>query len=277
MCSAAYWFGSAAGHIAGPATASIGSIGVRTLHIDWSKWNEKAGLSFTHLAAGSYKALGNEDEPLSKEAREYFLGQLDRLYTIFVDSVARNRGVDTDQALAMADGRVFLAEEARALGLIDRVVQDFNAYLSFILKKEKIMDLATLEKDYPDLFSQVLDKGMARAKADNEQAVKDAVAAEGARVLGLAGPVMGDEAAEKFAALVNSGATPEMAASMKEVFGGGGGGDGDEDRDKTSRAAILDGLKGAHSDGVGPATGKDKAGSMSLEDQADGFADLVNS
>ena len=44
MCSAAYWLGSVARSVAAPVTASLGSIGVRTLHIDWSGWNEKAGL-----------------------------------------------------------------------------------------------------------------------------------------------------------------------------------------------------------------------------------------
>jgi hypothetical protein len=71
MCSAAYWIGSAVGEIAAPVTASVGSIGVRTIHVDWSKWNDKAGLSFTHIAAGAYKTLGNEDESLSKQAKDY--------------------------------------------------------------------------------------------------------------------------------------------------------------------------------------------------------------
>jgi signal peptide peptidase SppA len=274
MCSAAYWIGSAAKDIAAPVTAYIGSIGVRTLHVDWSKWDEQAGLKFTHLAAGEYKALGNEDEPLSKKARDYFQGHLDDLYSIFVDSVARQRGVDRDKALSMADGKVFLADEAQELGLVDRVEQDFHSYLSFILKKEKIMDLATLEKDHPDLYAQALNKGKEEAAEETDQKVKGAVAAETERVLGLAGAVMGADGAEKFTALVNSGATPEMAASMKDVFSGSGGGDG---ADTSSRAAILAGLESAHVEGLNTVTGKESGKDGGLEAKAKEFADLANS
>ena len=106
MCSAAYWIGSGGKMIAAPVTADVGSIGVRMLHIDWSKWNEDMGLAFTHLTAGEYKALGNEDEPLGKKARDYFQGMLDQTYDIFLDSVARQRGMDREAVLAAADGKV---------------------------------------------------------------------------------------------------------------------------------------------------------------------------
>ncbi|CCK81205.1 S49 family peptidase [Desulfobacula toluolica] len=275
MCSAAYWIGSAARHIAAPVTASVGSIGVRTVHVDWSKWNENAGLNFTHLTAGTYKALGNEDEPLSKQAKDYFQTRLDHLYTIFVDSVARNRGVDAEKALAMADGKVFLAEEALEKGLIDRVEQDFESYFALILKKEKIMDLTTLKNEHSDLYGQVLEKGKAEAAAENEQKIKDAVDAETKRVLDLAGAVLGEDAAGKFTVVVNSGASADVANSLKEIFGQSNKAREDDD-DKSSRAEILAGLENAHSNGVGLEKDKEKASGKSVEDQASEYANLVN-
>ncbi len=275
MCSAAYWLGSAARHIAAPVTASVGSIGVRTVHIDWSKWNEQAGLAFTHLAAGAYKALGNEDEPLSDKAKAVYQDRLDRLYSIFVDSVAMNLGVDTDKALAMADGRVFLGEEALEKGLIHRIEQDFESYFSFILHKEKIMDLTTLQTDHKDLYAKVLAQGRADAEEANEQKTKDAVAAETKRVLDLAGAVLGEDASAKFAMVVKSGASADVANSLKEAFGITGT-EQEEAEDKSSREKILEGLEKVHSEGVGPANGKEKAGDQSLEDQAKEFADLAN-
>jgi len=286
MCSAAYWIGSAARHIAAPVTAGIGSIGVRTLHVDWSKYNEDIGLKFTHLTAGKYKALGNKDEPLDKEAKDYFQGQLDTLYTIFVDSVAKNRRVDTKKALAMADGKVFLAEEALEIGLIDRVEQDFQSYFSLILKKEKIMDLTTLKADHPDLYSEVLEEGKVAAVAENEQKVKTAITDESKRVTDLVSAIAGEDVATKITAIVKSGASVEMVESFKELFVEDTDKEGkpyeilSKDFSKTdyspARADILAALETAHSDGVNPEKGTENTQDKNLETKAKEFASLVN-
>ncbi|MCP3943233.1 MAG: S49 family peptidase [Desulfobacteraceae bacterium] len=275
ICSAAYWLGSAADHIAAPITASVGSIGVRTVHVDWSKWNENAGLNFTHLAAGSYKTMGNEDEPLSKEAKGYIQARIDQIYTIFVDSVARNRGVDTKKALSMADGKVFLAEEALEKGLIDKIEQDFESYFSFILKKEKIMDLATFKTDHVDLYNQVLSEAKIAADTENKGKTALAVDAETTRILDLAGAVLGEGMAEKFSVMVNSGADAKMANSLKQIFGDSNQAKVDDD-EKSTRDKILDGLENAHSDGVGLEKNKEKASGKNIETEASEYASLVN-
>ena len=291
MCSAAYWLGSVARHIAAPQTAAVGSIGVRTLHVDWSKWNQDMGLAFTHLAAGEYKALGNEDEPLNKKARAYFQEKLDTIYSIFIDAVARNRRVSTEKAQGMADGKVFLADQALELGLIDRIEQDFETYFSTILQKEKIMDLETLKRDHPDLYGHVLDLGKQAAAAQTDQKVKDAVAAavtvESDRILGLAGAVMGEEAAGCFTQVVKSSASVEVATALKGIFSqaaqgtGETQGDGEEDGDTaaggTGRAAILTALQQAHSKGVGQQTGRAAADKPNdVETAAKEYATLAN-
>ena len=281
MASAAYWIGSAARQIAAPVTASIGSIGVRTLHIDWSKWNERQGLAFTHLAAGSYKVLGNEDEPLSQEAKNYFLDQLNTLYNIFVESVAKQRKVDRKKAENMADGKIFLAEEAMEIGLIDRIETDFESYLATILKKENIMDIAELRKNHPDLYSQVMEEGKQAAAQEEASRTETAVKNEKDRVLSLDGAVVGEESGNKLAGVVNSGATVDMVTALKSTFSGGGdtaaGGEGGEQpsaEESESRKKILEGLESAHSQGVHGQNGKNKADDFDA--QAKELADLAN-
>ena len=280
MASAAYWIGSAAKQIAAPVTASVGSIGVRTLHIDWSKWNERQGLAFTHLAAGSYKVLGNEDEPLSKEAKNYFLDQLNTLYDIFVGSVASQRKTDRRKAEKMADGKIFLAEDAKEVGLIDRIETDFESYLATILKKEKIMDLAELKKDHPDLYAKVLDEGKQAAAGEEASRTQAAVKEETDRVLSLAGAVLGEENGNTLAGVVNSGATVDMVTALKNTFSGGGnngdgnGGEQPAAGDSESRQKILDGLEAAHSQGVNGQSGKKKTDDFDA--QAKELADLAN-
>ncbi len=293
MASGAYWLGSAAGNIAAPVTAEIGSIGVRTLHVDWSKWNDKMGLKFTHIFAGEYKALGNEDQPLSKKAKDYIQSSIDDLYNIFLSSVSKNRKKSMEQTKAMANGKIFLATEAKQLGLIDRVEQDIQSYISYILKKEKIMDLTTLKNDHPDLYAEVLAQGKNLAKTENEAATAEAVKKELERAAGISAIVAGKEITDKIMTLVNSGATTDIVSTLVSTLtadppknGESGSIDADNSAsnstataaaDKTSREKILASLQQASSPTVNQQTGKEtKNDDKSMEEQAKALADLAN-
>ena len=198
MASAAYEIGSAAGEIVAGATAMVGSIGVLMVHEDWSKYNEKNGIDVTYLTAGKYKALGNPDEPLSDLARETFQGELNYLYTLFVETVARNRDVEEGQVLSdMADGRIFIGQQAMAAGLVDYVGNFELAYeraqaLDYDSKnkfytinggnkmefKELTIDL--LKSEAPDLLAQIENDAFT---AGSEAGITDGTAAERARVM----------------------------------------------------------------------------------------------
>ena len=122
MASAAYWMASGARRIAAPATAQVGSIGVISMHREFSKALEGAGVRYTILAAGHYKAAGNAVEPLSDEMRAYLQEGIDAVYELFLSAVEQGRGVSREKTLAMADGKIFIAGEALKAGLIDRIL-----------------------------------------------------------------------------------------------------------------------------------------------------------
>lgn len=120
MCSAAYWIGSAADSIVAYNTAQVGSIGVILSHRDFSKMEEDAGIKTTHIYAGKYKAMGSPHAPLDEASREYLQDSVDYYYTMFVTAVAKHRGTSVEAVLAnMAEGRVFIGEQAAAIGLVD--------------------------------------------------------------------------------------------------------------------------------------------------------------
>lgn len=123
IASAAYWIGSAASNLyIANSTTTAGSIGVVATHYDYSKANEKDGVTITEIYAGKFKRIASENKPLSKEGRESIQDQIDYLYSIFVDTVARNRGVDGAKVLDdMADGRLFIGQQAIDVGLVDGV------------------------------------------------------------------------------------------------------------------------------------------------------------
>jgi signal peptide peptidase SppA len=121
MASAAYWIGAAADSVhVSSDTAFLGSIGVLATHFDLSERERMFGIKASDVYAGRYKALGSPHAPLSDVARETMQGQVDYLYTVFVNDVAQFRGVAVGTVRdQMADGRIFIGEQAIAAGLAD--------------------------------------------------------------------------------------------------------------------------------------------------------------
>ena len=121
MCSAAYLIGSAASQAyIGSDFDVVGSIGVVIQHIDTSAAEYMRGVKITDITAGKYKRISSQHAPLTPEGRGAIQDQLDHMYSMFVDAVARNRGVDVETVLSkMADGRVFTGQKAIDAGLVD--------------------------------------------------------------------------------------------------------------------------------------------------------------
>ena len=120
--SAAYWIGSATDEIVATESSQVGSIGVIAVHEEISQMLEAEGVRETIISAGQYKAEGNPYEPLTEEAQAEMQRRVDAYYRMFVRAVAEGRGVDTEKVESdFGQGRVMLAEDARRVGMIDRV------------------------------------------------------------------------------------------------------------------------------------------------------------
>jgi ClpP class serine protease len=83
---------------------------------------ENEGVKVSLVSAGKYKTEGNPFEPLTDEAREAIQEMVDDYYSMFINAVARNRGVSaSDVRGGFGEGRVVSADKAVALGMVDRV------------------------------------------------------------------------------------------------------------------------------------------------------------
>lgn len=123
MCSAAYWVGSAAqaAYIA-DSTTQVGSIGVVTSHTDISGAQAAQGVKTTEISAGKYKRIASQYTALSPDGRQSLQDSIDYTYSLFVDAVAKNRNVSSKTVLSkMADGRVFMGQQAVDAGLVDGI------------------------------------------------------------------------------------------------------------------------------------------------------------
>lgn len=120
--SAAYYIASAADEIAVTPSGEVGSIGVIATHVDESQALANEGLSVSFVTAGKYKAEGNSAEPLGDEARAFLQKRVDEYYAMFVNSVAKGRGVSSaDVRGGFGQGRVVGARDAKAMGMVDRI------------------------------------------------------------------------------------------------------------------------------------------------------------
>lgn len=121
--SAAYWIASAADKVfIKDVTAMVGSIGVVATHVDQSQADAKEGVVVTEITAGEFKRADSQHAPLSDKGHQMILDRVNALYSIFIADVARNRGVSTDTVRSdMADGRVFIGQDAVDRGLVDGV------------------------------------------------------------------------------------------------------------------------------------------------------------
>lgn len=115
---------ASAGYLAAAATNSIfltgpavnaGSIGI------YSRMAmEPPAAGVMEFARGKYKRPSLNGQAPSAEYMAYLEAQLDHHYTTFVDAVAQYRGTTSDTVLErMADGRVFIGQQALDAGLAD--------------------------------------------------------------------------------------------------------------------------------------------------------------
>lgn len=272
MTSAATWIGSAANEKIISPTAQEGSIGVLTLHADFSKMDEKMGIKFTYLTAGKYKALGNDAEPLSKEAREMIEARLSETYDVFVSAMAKYRGADEETVREeMAEGRVFVGRQAVDAGLADKLGsledaveaamrlaggQTLKSYKGVqTMNLEDIKTIDQLKEAFPQLSAQLTEQAAedARSGVDIDAARSDAVAGERERVAGLVKVHFGEDVGAKFEPIIRNGFSVEHYQQMKDALGGsaGTGTSSENDSDKQFRQNMRDGINSASAPDVG--------------------------
>ena len=118
--SGAYAIASAAERLIVPRTGGLGAIGVVAVHVDRSARDAMEGFRTTTVYAGAAKNDFNPHETLKDGARRTLQAEVDRVYGLFVDTVARNRGLTAD-AVRATEARLFFGEDAVRSGLADEV------------------------------------------------------------------------------------------------------------------------------------------------------------
>lgn len=109
----------------GSITASIGVVAEFVTVVEAL---EKLGIKPEVLATGRFKAAGTPMSDLKPEQREQLLGLMHDLHDQFVDDVAAAREMERERVAAVADGRAVTGRQALALGLVDMLGSESQAF-----------------------------------------------------------------------------------------------------------------------------------------------------
>ncbi len=115
-----YVAAGAGGIVANPGTIT-GSIGVIIEYTNFQNLLDKIGLTPVVIKSGEYKDIGSPMRPMSDEERRILQAFADQTRDQFIRAVAEGRKMDIEGVSRLADGRIYNGEQAKALGLVDRL------------------------------------------------------------------------------------------------------------------------------------------------------------
>jgi ClpP class serine protease len=99
----------------------VGSIGTFLVVQDSSGEASRVGVEVHVIKAGDFKGLGVPGTPITDSQLAYLQELINAQNEFFIRGVMRGRKRTTEEVKSWADGRVFMAAEALAMGLIDGI------------------------------------------------------------------------------------------------------------------------------------------------------------
>ena len=120
--SGGYYISCAANHIVAEPTTITGSIGVFGMFPDFSGMlTEKLGVKFDEVKTNKFSAFGTVARPFNEEEYRLLDAYIGRGYELFRKRVADGRKLPVAQVEEIAQGRVWLATDARKIKLVDEL------------------------------------------------------------------------------------------------------------------------------------------------------------
>lgn len=123
--SGAYYIAMPANRVIADRTCITGSIGVIATLFDAQKLLDNIGVKINPIKSGGMKDSGAFYRPMTPEERKEWERLINAMYARFLAVITENRADKIPGGAAklkeLADGRVYYAEEAQKLGLIDEI------------------------------------------------------------------------------------------------------------------------------------------------------------
>lgn len=161
MASGSYYAGMYAKEIYANGGSIIGSIGVIYDGKSTKELMDKIGIKDQTIKAGAYKEVGTSSREWTDEERAFVENLVNEHYTMFWQSVlaAREHKLTSKDYRIFAEGKIFSANTAQNLGLIDKVGYMDDA-IEALKKYAEVDEAIWLKKDkvetYMDKFLSML-------------------------------------------------------------------------------------------------------------------------
>ena len=117
--SGGYYIASASDKIMAYPSTLTGSIGVISYVQNFKGLMNKIGVNTTVIKSGPHKDIGSPFREMTADEKAIFQEIIDDTYNLFLDAVANGRKMDKAKVKKLADGRIYTAHKAVAVGLID--------------------------------------------------------------------------------------------------------------------------------------------------------------
>ncbi len=120
--SGGYYISSGANWIVAEPTTLTGSIGIFGMFPDFSGLlTEKLGVKFDEVNTNRHSAFGTPARPFNEEEMSYLNKYIDRGYNLFRSRVAQGRKMSVAAVEKIAQGRVWLGQDALKIKLVDEL------------------------------------------------------------------------------------------------------------------------------------------------------------
>ena len=137
-------------------TALVGSIGVIVTNFNYSALLERFDVEYAPIKSAPHKDALSPFKPVEKEEIAWMQGIVDAMLTRFVDAIVEGRSeMPRARVEELAGGLVYLGQEARELGLIDRVGY-FRDAVSLLSERAGVNDPVIVEYLRPRGLSGLL-------------------------------------------------------------------------------------------------------------------------
>jgi protease IV len=140
--SGGYWVATPGRWIVARPGALTGSIGVLTGKVVTGGLWSKLLVNRETVAFGKHVMLQSDEKPYAEEERKIIQGEIDSIYGVFLQVVAKSRGMATEDVHPIAAGRVWTGRQA-----FDRKLVDELGGLEAAMRKAR--SLAGLKDDAP--------------------------------------------------------------------------------------------------------------------------------
>lgn len=142
--SAGYMIASATDHIVARKSSIVGSIGVLVQYPDVTGLMDKVGVKMESIKSSPLKAAPSPFSPTTEDERAAVRSMIMDSYDWFVGIVQERRKFTREQALALADGKVYTGRQALELKLIDELGGESEA-IAWLETKGAPKDLEVID------------------------------------------------------------------------------------------------------------------------------------